>query len=92
MHYLHEVVRPLHLGHEVLHRLLPDHWVIGRGGRGMVHSNIWICSQLDRGLVLEGIHHLFNTQTHVTGAHTYNTLRNMHGGIKERFGGVEEHT
>ena len=65
--YLHEVVRPLHLGHEVLHSLLSHNWVTGWSGSDVVHSNGWFCSQLSRGLVLEGIHHLFNTQAHVTG-------------------------
>lgn len=62
--YLYEVVRPLHLGHEVMHNLLPDHWVSSSWGGAMVHGNGWLCSQLGRGLVLEGIHHLFNTQKH----------------------------
>lgn len=65
--YLHEVVCPLHLGHEVLHGLLSDHWVIGRSGSDVVHSNGWFCSQQGLGLVLEGVHHLSKTQTHVTG-------------------------
>lgn len=64
--YLHEVVRPLHLGHEVLHYLLSDHWVTGWIWRAVLHSNSWFCSQLGRGLVLEGIHHLFKTQTQAT--------------------------
>ncbi len=65
--YLHEVVRPLHLGHEVLYCLFSDHWVTGRRRSDMVHRDSWFCSQLGRGLVLEGIHHLFKRQTHVTG-------------------------
>lgn len=65
--YLHEVVCPLHLGHEVLHGLLSDHWVTGRSGSDVVHSNGWFCSQQGWGLVLEGVHHLSKTQTHVTG-------------------------
>lgn len=63
--YLHEVVCPLHLGHEVLHSLLSDHRVIGRRGSD-VHSNGWFRSQQCWRLVLEGIHHLWNTQKHVT--------------------------
>jgi len=58
--HLHEVVRPLHLGHEVLHYLFSDHRVGGRTGSDLVHSNGWLWSHLWRGLVLEGIHHLFN--------------------------------
>lgn len=56
--YLHEVVCSLHLGHEVLHCLLSDHRVGGRRWSDVVHSNGWFWSQLGRGLVLQGVHHL----------------------------------
>lgn len=72
--HLHEVVRPLHLGHEVLHCLLPNHWVRGRRGGDLVHSNVWLWSQLERRLVLEGIHHL-STQKHVKGRLEYTEIQ-----------------
>lgn len=56
---LHEVVCPLHLGHEVLHCLLSNHRISIRSGRNLVHSNGLFWSQLNRGLMLEWIHHLF---------------------------------
>lgn len=61
----------------------------------MVHSNGWFCCQLGRGLVLEGIHHLFNTQIHVTGILEYTQIQgigNMLSGIEDCGDTVVQHT
>lgn len=49
---LHEVKGALHLCHEVLHHLLPDHRVCGGAGHVMVHAGGGLWGELGKGLVL----------------------------------------
>lgn len=62
--YLHEVVRALHLGHEVLHGLLSHHRVAGRWRGHMVPGDGCVGGQQGRGRVLQGGHHLLDPETH----------------------------
>lgn len=59
--YLHEVVGPLHLGHEVLYNLFPDHRVTGSRRSDVVHSNGRLWRPQRWRLMLESIHHLLKT-------------------------------
>lgn len=54
-HHLHEVIGPLHLGHEVLYNLLPDHGVRRVGD--WAHS-VGLGGHLGKSLVLEDVYHL----------------------------------
>jgi len=49
---LHEVKGALHLRHEVLHHLLPDHRVCGGAGRVVVRAGGGLRGELGEGLVL----------------------------------------